>query len=70
MPFVVCAPVDQGFETLVCFRERLYHRAQLVLRDKEDAGLRVVDDELDCVLAQRVIQWHTVYGLPIACLQQ
>ena len=63
-------PVDQGFETSVGIRKGLDHRAQLVLGYKEDAGLRVVDDELYCILAQGVIQGHAVDGLPVACLQR
>lgn len=68
MPLVMGPPVDQGSQTLVSLWERLDHCAELVLCDKEDTGLRVIDDELNSVLAQRIVQWHAVDGLPIARL--
>ena len=64
------APVDERFEALVCGRQRLEQRFQLVPGNEYDAGLGVVNDEFDGVLSQRVVQRHAVHTLPIACLQR
>lgn len=64
------APVHECCEAFMRGRQRLKQRVQLVMGDKHDGRLGVVDDELHSILSQRVIERHAVHALPIACLFQ
>jgi hypothetical protein len=65
------APVDDGAQLpALQLRQRLGERGQLVGRRKQRGRLRVRDDEVHRVLAQRVIQRHAEERLPVARLRR
>ena len=64
------APVHDGAQLpALQLRQRLGERGQLVGRRKQRARLRVCDDEVDRILAQRVVQRHAEVRLPVARLR-
>ena len=57
---VASAPLDNCLEHVLRLGKRRCQRGELLCRHKGDAGLRVVDDELNRILAQRIIQRHAL----------
>ena len=65
---VSLAPADDCSDAALLAGKSFGKGRELGALNKADADLRLPQDENQRLLPQRVIQRHTVHGLPVACL--